>query len=131
MRHADGRLIATVEFATYSMAGRTKPKCSIFSMQAQKLDQRLKRSEHGFGDRPRARAAPATAGGRFNDPDNEPSPVRADKRGYRGGYTRSPIKLRQLRRRRPTRSKGSINAPIHQFRHSATAPLSHHPPLKS
>ena len=34
MRHADDRLIAIIERATYScMTGRTKPKCSIFSMQ--------------------------------------------------------------------------------------------------
>jgi hypothetical protein len=33
MRHADGRLIAIIERATYScVIGRTKPKCSIFSM---------------------------------------------------------------------------------------------------
>ena len=35
MRHADGRLIAIIERTTYScMTGKTKPKCSIFSMQA-------------------------------------------------------------------------------------------------
>jgi hypothetical protein len=33
MRHADGRLIAIIERTTYScLTGRTKPKCSIFSM---------------------------------------------------------------------------------------------------
>ena len=33
MRHADGRLIAMIECTTYScITGRTKPKCSIFSM---------------------------------------------------------------------------------------------------
>ena len=41
MRHADGRLIAIIERTTYScMIGRTKPKCSIFSMQA-RLEPRL------------------------------------------------------------------------------------------
>ena len=44
------------------------------------------------------------------------------ERGYRGGYTAVTDQLRQLRPAEPTRSKAPINAPIHQFRHSGTAP---------
>ena len=44
------------------------------------------------------------------------------ERGYRGGYTAVTDQLRQLRPAEHTRSKAPINAPIHQFRHSGTAP---------
>jgi hypothetical protein len=53
------------------------------------------------------------------------------ERGYRGGYTAVTDQLRQLRPAEHTRSKAPINAPIHQLRHSGTAPRSHHPPVKS